>query len=83
MAFVKKIALCAIVDIGPRKPIHSHGYVMNFKVGFLCTGTTKELENLHGHYFLPPLKDLFLANIKILLDNHFDNSHKIHSFESV
>ena len=80
MTFVKKMALCAHVHIGPRKPIHSPGYVMKFKVGFLCTGTTKELENLHGHYFLPPLKDLFLANFKILLDNHFDNLHKIHSF---
>ena len=67
MAFVKKMALCANVDRRPRKPIHSPGYVMNFKVGFLCTGTTKELENLHGHYFLPPLKDLFLANFKICL----------------
>ena len=59
MAFVKKMALCANVDRRPRKPIHSPGYVMNFKVEFLCTGTTKELENWYEDYFLPSLKDLF------------------------
>ena len=74
------MALWAHVHIRPRKPIHSPGYVMKFKVGFLCTGTTKELENLHGHYLLPPLKDLLLANFKILLDNHFDNLRKVLSF---
>ena len=45
MAFVKKMALCPNVDRRPRKPIHSPGYDMNFNVGFLCTGATKELEN--------------------------------------
>ena len=80
MAFVKKMALCANVDRRPRKPIHSPGYVMNFKVGFLCTGTTKELENWYEDYFLHPLKDLFLTNFEILLDTYFENLRKIHSF---
>ena len=80
MAFVKKMALCANVDRRPRKPIHSPGYVMNFKVGFLCTGTTKELENWHEDYFLHLQKDLFLTNFEILLHIHFENLRKIHSF---
>ena len=80
MTLVKKIAVFAHVDIRPRKPHHCPGYVINFKVEFLCTGTTKELENWYEDYFLPSLKDLFLTNFEILFDNHFDNLLKIHSF---
>ena len=76
------MALCAHVHIRPRKPIHSPGYVMKFKVGFLCTGTTKGLENWYEDFFLHPLKDLFLTNFEILFDNHFDNLLKRHSFPS-